>query len=148
MRRWHILAPEKVIDLAQQRFFWPHMGRDIENYIRKKCCCVVTKKPNIPERAPLVPIQATSPFQMISIDFLHLDVCKGGFEYALVVIDHFTRFCQIYATRKKSSKAAAAKLYGEFILQFGFPQQIHHDQGGEFNSQLFRELHPLQLKAS
>ena len=137
------IGAEKVIDLAQQRFFWPHMGRDIETYIRKKCRCVVTKKPNIPERAPLVPITATHPFEMISIDFLHLDRCKGGFEYGLVVIDHFTRFCQIYATRKKSSKAAAAKLFGEFILQFGFPKQIHHDLGGEFNSQLFKELHRL-----
>ena len=137
------VGPERVIDMAQQRFYWPFMGRDIEHYIRKKCRCVVTKKPNIEQKAPLKPITASYPFEMISVDYVHLDTCKGGFSYALVVVDHFTRFCQIYATKTKSSKAAASKLFGEFILQFGFPRQIHHDQGGEFNSQLFKELHKL-----
>ena len=137
------LGAEKVINLAAQRFYWPNMGRDIEEYIRKKCRCVVSKKPNVAERAPLVPIHATYPFEMVSLDFLKLDKCKGGYEYVLVIVDHFTRFCQMYATRKKSSKAAASKLWGEFIMQFGFPKRIHHDLGGEFNSDMFRELHRL-----
>ena len=118
------LGSEKVVELAQQRFYWPYMGKDIKNYIQKKCRCVVSKKPNIQERAPLVPTKATYPFEMISIDFLHLDKCKGGFEYALVVCDHF-------------------------ILQYGFPKRVHHDRGAEFNSNLFKELHRLSgIKSS
>ena len=130
------IGAERVINLAQQRFYWPHMGRDIENYIRKKCRCVLKKKTNVEERAPLKPITASYAFEMISIDFVHLDPCKGGFTYVLVVIDHFTRFCQIYGTRTESNKPAASKLFGEFILQFSFPRQIHHDQAQAFNSQL------------
>ena len=137
------LGSEKVLDLAKQRFYWPHMAKDIQYYIQKKCRCIVNKKPNRQDRAPLVPIKATYPFEIVSVDFLKLDKCKGGFEYALVICDHFTRFCQVYATRKKSSKAAANKIFNEFILQFGFPRKIHHDLGGEFNSNLFKELHQL-----
>ena len=34
-------------------------------------------------------------------------------------------------------------------MQFGFPKQIHHDRGPEFNSELFWELHRLAgIKAS
>ena len=135
------IGAEKVLDLAHQRFYWPRMNTDIEHYIRRECRCIVTKKPNIPDRAPLVPIHATYPFQMVSVDFLHLDKCQGGFEYVLVVVDHFTRFCQLYATRSKSSQAAAAKMWTEFIPRFGLPEKIHHDQGGEFNSKLWSELH-------
>ena len=135
------VGAEKVFDLAQQRFYWPRMASDIENHIRRKCRCIVTKKPNIPDRAPLVPIKATHPFQMVSLDFLKLDKCQGGYEYVLCVVDHFTRFCQMYATRSKSSQAAAAKMWNEFIPVFGFPEKIHHDQGGEFNSKLWKELH-------
>ena len=136
-------------ELARQRFYWPYMRKNIEYYIRNKCACVASKKPNVLEKAPLIPIEATYPFEMVCIDFLHLDRCKGGYEYILVVTDHFTRFTQAYATKTKSSKAAATKLFNEFILQFGFPKRIHHDRGGEFNSKLFRTLHRLSgIKSS
>ena len=143
------LCPDKVIELAQQRFYWAYMARDITQFIQKKCICVMKKKPNVPERAPLIPIDSSSPFEMVAIDFMHLDRCKGGFEYVLVVTDHFTRFTQAYATKTKSSKAAAEKLFNEFIMQYGLPKKIHHDRGPEFNSKLFKELHRLLgIKAS
>ena len=136
------LGADKVIELAQQRFYWPYMAKQITHYIRKKCRCIVNKKPNVPERAPLVSIEASRPFQMVAIDFCKMDKANGGFEYVLVVSDHFTRFTQAYATKSKSSKAAAIKLF-EFILQYGYPERIHHDRGPEFNSDLFKELHRL-----
>ena len=74
---------------------------------------------------------------------MHLDKCKGGYEYAMVVTDHFTRFCQVYATTTRSTKAAADKLFNQFIFLYGYPERIHHDQGGEFTSKLFKELHRL-----
>ena len=137
------LGVEKVVELAQQRFYWPKMAAHIKNYIQKKCRCIVNKRPNKSEKAPLVPIQATYPFQIVSIDYLHLDKCKGGYQYVMMVTDHFTRFCQMYATKTKGSKPAADKLFNEFVVQFGYPERIHHDQGPEFNSNLFKELHRL-----
>ena len=137
------LASDRVEDLARMRFYWPHMCKDIDFYIRNKCSCVMSKKPNVAERAALKPISSSYPFEIVSIDFLHLDRCKGGFEYVLVVCDHFTRFSQAYATRSKSSRAAADCLFNKFILQFGFPKRIHHDRGGEFNSNMFKHLHQL-----
>ena len=64
-------------------------------------------------------------------------------EYVLLVTYHFTRFTQAYATRTKSSKAAATKLFHEYIPKFGFPARIHHDRDKAFNSSLFQELHRL-----
>ena len=140
---------DKVFDLAQRRFYWPRMYNDIKNFIQKQCRCVANKQPNVKEKAPLHPIAAQHPFEMLSIDYIELDRCKGGYRYGLVVVDHFTRFCQFYATRKMSSQAAAEKIFNEFILHWGFPSRIHHDLGGHFNSKLFKELHRLAgIKAS
>ena len=77
------IGSEKVMDLARRRFYWPNMQKDVEFYVRNKCRCIMLKRPPIPDRASLVPINATCPFEMVSIDILHLDRAKGGYEYAL-----------------------------------------------------------------
>ena len=137
------LGTDKVFDLARRRFYWPKMYRDIETFVTKQCKCIKRKKPNRSERAPLVPIESQYPFEIVSMDFLKLDKAKGGYEYVLVVTDHFTRYVQAYATRNKSSRSAADKLYNHYILTYGFPRQIHHDRGKEFDNTLFRRLHQL-----
>ncbi|GAA6106495.1 uncharacterized protein LOC121887483, partial [Tachysurus ichikawai] len=91
-------------------------------------------------RVPLKSINTTYPFELESIDFLHLDKCMGGYEYILVIIDHFTRFAQAYAMTSKSANTVADRLFNDFALKFGFPSRIHHDQGGEFKNQLFAQL--------
>ena len=137
------LGGDRVLELARQRFYWPKMKNDIDTFIKKQCRCIISKKPNIPERAPLLSIKSTFPFELVSLDYLHLDKCKGGHEYALVVCDHFTKFVQVYATKNKSGIAAADKIFNDFILKFGFPKRLHHDQGKEFNNKLFYRLHQL-----
>ena len=76
------LRSEKVVELARKIFYWPYMQKDIEFYIRKQCRCIVSKKPNVPEKAPLIPITTNFPFKVVSIDFLPLYRCKGGYEYS------------------------------------------------------------------
>ena len=75
------------------------------------------------------------------MDFLKVDRCADGYEYILVIVDHFPGYAKAYATRNKSGKTAAEKLFNDFILQFGIPHRILQGQRGEFEDCLFRELH-------
>lgn len=131
---------DRTTSLVRERFFWPYMQQDIEHYVARSCSCLKQKKPSREVRAPLTNIVTTQPFELVSIDFLHLDKCTGGYEYILVIIDHFSRFAQAYATTSKSAKTVAEKLFNDYALKFGFPQRIHHDQGGEFQNQLLAQL--------
>ena len=134
------LGAERVLQLARERFYWPHMQRDITHFVTKVCNCLKQRRPNISTRAPLQPIVTNAPFEVISIDYMHLERSSGGHEYILVIVDHFTRFAQAYPTRNKSARTAADKLYNDFILRFGFPARILHDQGREFENKLFHQL--------
>lgn len=101
------LGSKRVLSLAKDCFFWPGIAKDIQHYVGNICTCVKDKRPNVPRCAPLLPIQTTCPFQLVSIDFLHMEKSSGGHEYILVVMDHFTKFAQAYPTRHKSGETAA-----------------------------------------
>ena len=119
------------------------MQSDIEDFIGNRCQCIKQRRPVFHTRDPLKPIVTTAPFELVSIDFLHLEKSSGGYEYILVIVDHFTCYCQAYATRNKSARTAAEKLYNEFVPRFGFPSKIHHNQGAEFENKLFHCLEEL-----
>ena len=91
--------PERVIELCRQRFYWPGYEKDITHYIRKTCRCTKDKKSNKQQAALLQNIITHEPFELVTIDYLHLDQPKGGCEYFLVVVDHFSKFVQAFPTK-------------------------------------------------
>ena len=125
------LGVDRVLDLARSRFYWPRMQQDITYFITNKCGCIRHKKPSTSVRAPMESITTTAPFEMVSIDFLHLEKSQRGFEYILLVVDHFTRYAQAYPTRNKTARTVAEKRCNDYIPRFGFPARLHRDQGGD-----------------
>ena len=133
----------RTVELIKERFYWPKMTEDMNHFVTKLCTCVKSKKPNITYEAPMKSITSSSPLQLVGIDYLHLDPCSGGYEYLLVITDHFTRFVQVYPTTNKSARTATKKLYNNFMMRYGIPEKLRSDRGREFENDLFQRLSKL-----
>ena len=92
---------------------------EICHHIQNVCYCVEKKSLHQKHVAPLSTITTTRSLEIIGIDFLHLDTCNGGYEYLLVVTDHFTKHAQAYSASNKSAKTAADMIYMifSFVLE-------------------------------
>ena len=134
------LGAERVFQLARQRVYWPYMQKDIEVYTQQTCACNAKKRPHREQFAPLQSIHSSCPMELVTIDFLKLEKSSAQHEYVLLIVDHFSRYAIGYPCKNKSALTAAKNLYNDFILKFGIPARILHDQGREFENKLFESL--------
>ena len=98
------LGIERTTSLLKDRFYWPGMENDIEEYV--KTCPRCLKFKAIPERAELNIIDVTRPLELVHIDFLTIEAPKKDKDVnILVVTDHCTRYAQAYVTRSDSTSS-------------------------------------------
>lgn len=131
---------EKTLWLGRQRFYWPGMEKDIFSWVERCDRCIKRKTPCNKPFAELKPIHTTRPMELVSIDFLKLEPSKGGIENILVIVDHFTRFAQAIPCRNQTAATTAKALYEGYFRYYGFPEQLHSDQGRNFLSRTIQEL--------
>ena len=65
--------------------------------------------------------------EIVCIDYLILERSKGGFEYVLVMTNHFSRYAQAFPAKNQTAKTAARVLFNNFFVHHGFPARIHRD---------------------
>ena len=133
------LGRDRALDLLRSRFYWPRMSRELDDWL-KNCERCLRRKTSTNIKAPLVNIVTTQPLELVCMDFLTLEMSKGGFQNILVVTDHFTHYAQAYPTRNQTARTTAEVFFKEFIVHYGIPKRIHSDQGANFESQLIKEL--------
>ncbi|KAL8572029.1 hypothetical protein ACOMHN_038387 [Nucella lapillus] len=128
---------EDAIQHARTRFYWPFMATQLERYIKGCERCI--RRSSTPQKAPMGTIKTSTPLELLSIDFLTIEV-KGQKQDILVVMDHFTKYAQAICTRDQKAKTVAKELWNNVLMPFGFPERILTDQGRDFESRIIKEL--------
>ena len=80
-------------------------------------------------KAPLCPIQAYTPLELVHVDFTSIETTMElnkplSVKNVLVLTDHFTRYVMAFVTKDQKAKTIARILYERFISVFGAPAKL------------------------
>jgi len=134
------MGRDRTISLLRERFYWPGLDRYVSQKIKRCRPCLQGKSPHLPDRAPLAHLEANQPMELVCIDFLSLEESKGKNANILVITDFFTKYSWAIPTRNHLAVTTAKVLYDHFLVHYGFPQQLHSDQGRNFEGNVIRHL--------
>ena len=116
------LGRDKTLDLILHRF-WPGMKKDVDRHIASCDRCIKRKSPD-PSKAPMVPIPAREPMELLAIDLLSLEKGKGGFKHVLVATNSFTKCFWAFPTRNQQALHCSKVVVGEDPGELRFPSTV------------------------
>ena len=135
------LGHEKTLGRLKERFYWPGHYTDVKNWCQS-CVSCSTRKTSAPtRRAPMGTVTASYPMQIIATDLVGpLPESDTGNRYILVVADYFTRYMEAFPLPNQEATTVARTLVDEVFMRFSTPEQLHSDQGRQFEGQLITEV--------
>eukprot|EP00731_Ephydatia_muelleri_P037077 Em0391g6a len=136
------LGVAKVLEKAQQRFYWVGQRQDVEEWCRTCTTCGAQKSPAKHRRAPMeVDTVTDGPMQRIAMDILGpLPLTPRSNKYILVIGDYFTKWTEAFPMSDMEAGTVAKLFVNEFVVRYGAPACLHTDQGRNFESNLVKEI--------
>ena len=133
----------RTLALTQERFWWPMMAEDCCTIVRGCPCCQAFEG-EVP-RAPLCPIQAYAPLELVHLDYTSIESTMElnrppMVKNVLMMMDHFTRYVLVVVMKDQTAKTVVKVFYKCFIAVFGVPVKLLSDMGANFTSTLVEEL--------
>ena len=131
------LGAGKTLSRLKER---PGHYNDVQEWCRNYPDCAQQKTPAPKPRALLQSVKTGYPLQMVAMDIVGpFPESANGNSYILVISDYFTRWTEAYAIPNQEATTIAQKLTNEFF-RFSIPEQLHSDQGRNFESQVIGEV--------
>ena len=134
---------ERTLSLMQERFWWPTMMAEVTEKLSRCRRCI--QHAARPVRAPLRPLVATAPLELVHVDFMSMETTTNTRAApkhlnVLVVTDHFTRLAKAIVAKDQTAKTAAKLLYDEFFMTYGLPKRMVMDNALAFRGRVMSDL--------
>ena len=115
---------QRTLALVQERFWWPMMAEDCQAIVKGCPCCQAFE--GEVTRAPLCPIRAYAPLELVHLDYTSIESTMElnkppMVKNVLMMTDHFKRYALAVVTKDQMAKTVAKVFYECFIAVFGVP---------------------------
>jgi transposase InsO family protein len=122
-------------------WYWPGMTTDVRRQVRTCGICQAAKHGRKTKPTRRQRLYAGRPWQLVSVDLVGpFSKTKRGNTMVLVIADHFTRWRDAIPIPDGTAQTVAQALEERVFCYFGVPEQLHADQGAQFESKLMQEL--------
>ena len=134
---------DHTLSLLQECFWWLSMAKQMKQVI--KACRHCLQYEGGSPKAPLCPIVAITPLDLLHVDFTSIETMmelnqSPRVANTLVFQDHFTKHVLAYVTPDQTAKTATKFLYGGYISIFGALARLLSNRGTSFTSSIIEEL--------
>lgn len=131
-----------MVTLVNNTYYTVNFETSARTFVSR---CMICKKHNAqgqlrPKRGKFPAPQ--HPFHTVNMDFIELDL-RQGVKYALVVIDTFSKWVEIYPTKRNDAITVAKCLMNHFFPTYGIPRLIRSDNGTHFVNQIVQNASEL-----
>jgi len=116
------------------------LRQKVRKFIRSCPCCQKMNMDKIRSKAKPFTLSTFHPMQTLMIDYIEsLPQDDLGFQHIAVVVDCFSRYCTLHATRTTKASELARALTCHVSI-FGVPDDLVTDKGPAFTSEVFKDL--------
>ncbi|XP_018368249.1 PREDICTED: uncharacterized protein K02A2.6-like [Trachymyrmex cornetzi] len=135
------IGPGRMIDVIRRTYWFPHIREKCEDHVRRCLKCISFSPTSGKEEGYLNPIpKGRLPFETLHINhFGPVDRQVSSKKYVLAIVDAFSKFVRLFATKTTGTKETTACLT-QFFQSYSKPQRIISDRGSSFTSQEFEKF--------
>ncbi|HYN44763.1 MAG TPA: RNase H-like domain-containing protein, partial [Candidatus Limnocylindrales bacterium] len=126
----------RTYEKMKERFYWNGMSKDTLDYVSSCEDCQRRNHTKPFKRGYMFSLKVERKFQLLGVD-LYTGVPKGSvtnYDTILVITDYLTKWVVAVPIKDATAATVAEAIYEKWITQYGVPEEIISDEGGEFNA--------------
>ena len=126
----------QTTDRLNSKVWWPKMSEDAILHVQACMACQATNTPSTTTTTPCKPLLSSRPWALVCAELV--GPLPNG-DSLLVLIDHFSRYPEVFIVKSMTS-IALIPYFRQTFSRFGIPAQLMTDNGPQFVSTEFSKF--------
>ena len=131
----------RTYEKIRQRYYWPGMYTEIDNWCKSCVDCATKKTPRNQAKAPIFSLPVEGPFDRVGVDILGpFPASKNGHRYVIVFTDYLTKWAECFAMKTVEAEAVAKIYVEEVVCRHSAARELLSDRGKNFLAKIVKEV--------
>ncbi|GKT25866.1 Transposon Tf2-6 polyprotein [Aduncisulcus paluster] len=137
----HHGAAQTQFKIQNHGLSWSTIANDCKEWV-SSCITCHKIRDSLPKRKPAFSTEREYPFHTLCIDTMGpFPDSELGHKYIIVIVDAFTRWCELLPTKTAESREVVDFLFYNIIARYGVPKEIISDSGRQYSNYLSDHLY-------